>query len=223
MKNSITKKSIIFALLLITPLLISSCLSGESQVTSRVQVGLEMQNFDDTLRTGQDTLTVNNVRLILGASYFLNSNDDSLYFNQSARQVEFGGQQSQNPALLASGAFPEGAYSSITLTIPKAPEQTQAFIDEDFIEDGKRYTIIVQGELNSQPYTFKSERVFEPLFTFQPAIDVPQYNEAFGFLISSDVLGWFSGNSGILDPTNPDNSTQINDNIEQSFTIDAPE
>lgn len=221
MKSAI-KKSIYIALLLITPILISSCLTSETQVTSQVQVGLELRNFNDTLRSGQDTLTIDNVRMILGTSYFINENGDSLFFNQSARQLEYAS-QTTNPLLLASGAFPEGSYSSISLTFPKAPAGFQGAIAPDFYENDKRYTLIVNGTINSESYTFKSERVFEPTFTFQPAIDVPQYNESFGFLVYSDVMSWFSGANGILDPREADNSTAINDNIEQSFAIDAPQ
>lgn len=226
MKNLSIKNSLFCALLCITPLILSSCLSGgENQISSRVQVGLELQSLDDTLRAGQDSILIDNIRLILGESYLLES-EDSLFINrsESPSQIDFD-EQSANPVLLARGAFPEGTYEQIKLTIPKAPTESSGLIrdHEDFVEGDIRYTLIVEGTYNGETFTYKSERVFEPEFPFQPAIEVPEFNQAFAFLITNDVAGWFLSGNGLLDPSNPDNSTEINDNIDQLFTIDIPE
>lgn len=223
MKNLSIKNSLFYAFLCIIPFILSSCLSGENQISSRVQVGLELQSLDDTLRSGQDSILIDNIRLILGKSYFLES-EDTLFINrgENPRQLSFD-QQSANPVLLAGGTFPEGTYEQIKLTIPKAPTETSALIDEDFTNGDIRYTLIVEGTYNGEDFRYRSERVFEPEFALQPAITVPEFNQAFAFLISNDVEGWFLSGNGLLDPGNPDNSTEINDNIEQLFTIEIPE
>lgn len=222
MKKSAIKKSLYGALLIMTPLLLSSCLSGENQISSQVQVGLELQSIDDTVRAGQDSVIFERVRLILGKSYFLQSEGDTLFFNQNAQQVGIT-PQSANPVLLASGTFPPATYNQIKITIPKAPGSSPGVIDAAFVEGDTRYTLIVEGKYNGVAFTYKSERVFEFDRAFQPSITVPEYNESFGFLITNDVAGWFLSGNGLLDPREPSNSTEINDNISQLFSFDIPD
>lgn len=220
MKKMNFKKIILGVFLFITPFVLMSCLSGENRVASQLQVGFEVTSFDDTLSAGQDTMMIETVRFILGDSFLVGGTDnDSLILNRQSRQVTFN-QTSPNPLLLAGGGFPEGTYQQIALTIPKAPESGQ-LIDADFIDGDTRFTLIAEGTYNGSEFKYRSERPFNPNFSINTT--VPEFNQAFTFIISNDVAGWFLSGSGFLDPNDPDNSTEINDNIEQLFTIDIPE
>ena len=83
--------------------------------------------------------------------------------------------------------------------------------------------MIISGNYNGEQFTYKSERDTTLTYPFNPAIEVPEFNQVFGFLITNDTSRWFFGPNGLLDPNDPQNSKEINDNIFQSFQIDLPE
>lgn len=215
------KKNILVAFLFIVPFALMSCLaSGPNQVSSQVQVGFELASFDDTLTAGQDTILFESVRFILGDSFFVGGTDtDSLIINRQPRQIDFE-LNSSNPLAIVGGGFPEGTYQQLAFSIPKAPE-SDPLIDNDFVDGNTRFTLIAEGTYNGFPFTYRSERVFQVSFSLNTT--VPEFNQAFTFILSNDVRGWFLSGSGLLDPRDADNSKEINDNIEQLFTIDIPE
>lgn len=207
--------------LIFISLLISSCLSDTgSQVQSRIQIGLRMDSIGDTVSAGDDILTFKNVQLIHGLSFFVRG-EENLPISQQAQQFQFDGNSTNPQALLPVTIFPEGTYQEFNLQIPRAPEGNALIDPAFFADDGRRFTIVLNGTFNDSTFRYRSERIFEIPFEFDPDVSVPEFNTAFTFIISTDIRGWFStGGQGFLDPRIDNNSTAINNNIGESFRIE---
>jgi hypothetical protein len=207
--------------LIFISLLISSCLSDTgNQAQSRIQIGLRMDSIGDTVSSAGDTLTFENIQLIHGLSFFIRDQDTLLIANQ-VQPFQFDANSTNPQALLSLTIFPEGTYQEFNLQIPRALEGN-ALIDPAFFgEEGRRFTIVLNGTFNDSTFRYRSERIFEFPFQFNPDVSVPEFNAAFTFIISTDIRGWFStGGQGFLDPRIDNNSTAINDNIGESFRIE---
>lgn len=219
MKNH-PARSVFLTLLVALPLLVSSCVSNsETSFPSQVQLGMEVAYLDSTYKLNGDSIRVQEVRFIIGDSFFLTSNDDSVFTTNQTGMVTFD-ENTPNPGGITGRNFPAAVYEGFTLTIPKAPTNNQAIAD-DFVTDGKRYTIIAEGTYNGESFKYKSERAIEPEFTLSPPLQVSETNERYTFLVRTDVRDWFTDNQSqqLYDPGVADNSTAINDNIEGGFSF----
>lgn len=215
------KRSAFLAILLALPAIISSCINGSASTSfpSSVQIGMEVAYIDSIYKIGGDSIKVDKVRFIIGDSYFITSNTDSVFTTNQTGMVTFDA-GTPNPGGIAGRPMPAATYQAFELNIPKAPTDNSS-IDDDFVVDGKRYTIIVEGSFNGDGFTYKSERVIQPSFTLMPPLQVPETNERYTYILSTDLRDWFlnSQTETLYDPRVSDNSTAINDNIEGAFSF----
>lgn len=212
--------SLIYFLPVITAIfLLSGCLgSGSNQYSSvvkfgfRVDAGQNTYNFDSTLVSGNDSLTIQQFRFVIGAdSLVLNDSTYAIPQHKSKWQsVSVPAQQRLNPILL----FPLGAigtYSTFIFTVPKASNKA-AKIDPDFTSNGHHYSMIIDGTYNGQNFTYKSDVPFSRSFFLGP-IDLPKYNATYIVIVAADVTGWFSknpgGSGGFYNPAMANDSTAL--------------
>jgi len=90
--------------------------------------------------------------------------------------------------------------------------------DTEFVDaaTGKTYTVIVQGEYNGSPFTFKSTTAANELVVFQNPVSVTST----GFInvtLLVDPYSWFTVNGQLLNPADLNNSDMINAQIRASF------
>ena len=212
------------SVLIFVAFLLAGCLANNqaSQSPSTVQVNLELSNISaaNTIVAGDDQIIINRVRLLHGASFF-GTGLDSLFLlrNPQRPKVEEFTSQSNNPALLVEGNLIEGTYQLLNIKFPAA-DSTDANIDPGF-RNGGLYSMLIEGSYNGESFTYNSTRSYEKIHNFSPALNVPEFDAAYIFLVSSDVADWFLAEDGgsLLDPANSENSPIIDGNIAASLDI----
>jgi hypothetical protein len=110
-----------------------------------------------------------------------------------------------------------GTYYGAKFEIHKLSEN-EVSPDSEFVDmaTGKTYTVIVQGEYNGSPFTFKSTTSAKELVVFQNPVSVTST----GFInvtLLVDPYSWFTVNGQVLNPADPNNSESINSQIRASF------
>lgn len=217
MQTEIPNQNIFLILAIFLLPFLTSCLpEAGTEQPSDIQIGLQIDGFENTFKAGEDSITVARVRLIHGNSFFVRGGDSLRITGQQA-QFNFDAASTNPQAILSRTPFPEGTYSELTLKVTRANEGNPN-IDSEFYID-KQSSMIIEGTYNGSEFTFKSGKNYTVPFPFQPNVTVPENNESFIFIISTNMSDWFvdEGSQSLLDPGNADNAEAINQNINDSF------
>lgn len=211
----------IYLVALVSVIALSGCLNDNgSQISSDVRFGMQVNDFDSTLVSGNDSLRIERVRFVYGDGAVVINGDTSIVLQSSSDWLQFGVTQSSNNPIPMFRAN-SGTFHSFILSVQKAP-LNNSNIDPDFTED-TRHSMIIEGKFNNTDFTYKMDRAFKTDLPISPAVEVPQYNASYTFLISTNLKDWFTneGQSGFYNPKTADDTTSINDNIEHSFSIES--
>jgi hypothetical protein len=114
--------------------------------------------------------------------------------------------------------LPAGIYDELKFEIHKL-EASETPPDPEF-KDGDnsslRYSVIVKGVYNSNEFVYKSRKSAHQELEFENLLVVGE-NTATNLTIAVDPSSWFYKEGVLLDPTNPSNENDIDNNIEHSF------
>lgn len=114
--------------------------------------------------------------------------------------------------------IPAGIYDELKFEIHKL-EASETPPDPEF-KDGEdssqRYSVIVKGVYNSNPFIYRSRKSAHQELEFENLLVVEE-NTATNLTIIVDPYTWFYKDGVLLDPTNPSNENDIDNNIEHSF------
>lgn len=119
--------------------------------------------------------------------------------------------------VLAEATVPEGLYNKFEMEIEKP--YNNSIEDPDFYSENGNdgYSIVIKGTYNGKAFTYHSEEEFELELNLNPPLEVSA-GASPSVAIDVDPFTWFKDEAGNdLDPTNPANIQQINDNIRKSF------
>ena len=118
----------------------------------------------------------------------------------------------------AVGNIPVGNYNKVKFKIHQI-EASENPPDPEFKKGDNsslRYSVIVKGHYNSQPFVYKSRKPAHQKIEFeQPLVIEP--NTITNLTITVDPSSWFVKDNLILDPTDPANENDIDNNIKDSF------
>ena len=218
-------------LLLLPVILIflSSCLTDNqnTETANRLVITFQLAGINDEMIVQEDTLRIRTLRFLYGETTVNNSNA-SLTINENIIQVTH--QLSNNEVKgLANGTFQSNeVYSNLNFQIQQAvqPEEgsgsnfdVDAFIEGD--TDNQRYSMIIDGSYNGDPFTFKSTRNFNFSFPIEDNSNGTTGNLIYNLPMRAEVSDWFvnSAEGGLLNPGDPNNATAINDQIESSVFL----
>lgn len=119
---------------------------------------------------------------------------------------------------ITAGGIPEGIYEKIEFDIHQADEN-EPISDPEFIEgpgEHQRYSVIVKGKFNGSNYVYKSIKSVEKELTFLNPITIIK-GLRFNVTMTVNPYEWFLSNGNYINPSDPNNSETIDDNIENSF------
>ena len=119
---------------------------------------------------------------------------------------------------IINGTIPSGKYEKIKFKIHK-PEDNEPIPDPEFREGTsgqQRYSVIAKGTFNGVNFVYKSRESINMKLTFQNLINITS-TSAFNVTAIVNPYKWFSFNSNYIDPSNPNNTNIIDDNIKNSF------
>ncbi|MFW6347401.1 MAG: hypothetical protein ACOC2C_02165 [Cyclonatronaceae bacterium] len=122
-----------------------------------------------------------------------------------------------SPLIITEREVPPGLYDEFELEIERPDDSDPPVNDADFNDETGRYSVVVKGLFQDEPFMFRSDEEFEIEMDINPALEVTEAGSDI-LKITIDIDGWFAGNSSeVLDPTNPANKALINQNIARSF------
>lgn len=114
--------------------------------------------------------------------------------------------------------IPAGFYDEIKFKIHKV-EGSEVPPDPEFKEgedESLRYSVIVKGRYNDVPFIYKSRKSAQQKVELDSLLEVVE-NTLTDLTINVDPESWFMDDSTELDPTDPANANQIDNNIKRSF------
>ncbi len=115
----------------------------------------------------------------------------------------------------AIGEIPPGSYDRIKFKIHTL-EDSEIPPDPEFKEDSLRYSVIVKGQFNSVPFIYKSKKPAHQDLKLENPVEVNE-TETANLTITVDPSTWFIINGDVVDPTDPANENDIDNNIKDSF------
>jgi hypothetical protein len=120
---------------------------------------------------------------------------------------------------ISTANVPAGVYDEFEMEIEHDDDTNVN--DSDFNnESGDGYSIVIKGVYNGEDFMYRSEEDFEIELEFNPPFEINDGSPP-SVAINVDPSGWFKDSSGNdLDPTDPANQEQIDENIENSFEVE---
>lgn len=119
----------------------------------------------------------------------------------------------------AVGNVPAGTYDRVRFEVHKCGG-SEIPPDPEFREGNDsslRYSVIVKGTVDSTSFVYKSTKSAHQDIKLETPITVEE-NSSANLTITVDPIGWFfTEGSVLLDPTDPANENDIDNNIAQSF------
>lgn len=113
-----------------------------------------------------------------------------------------------------------GSYDEIEFDVHK-PEDNETPPDPEFkIGDSgdERFSIIVKGTYNGENFVFRSRENMEQEIELSSPLVISEDTESINTTLTVDLSQWFvDANGNLLNPTNPDNQSAIDESIERSF------
>lgn len=163
--------------------------------------------------TGHVTLT--SVKLLVEELELESVADDSMDFEIENQVVEL--PLDGSPYQLSTANIASGLYDEFEMEV-EGLDDDDSVNDPDFTEGSDETSIVIKGTYDGQDFTFKSEEDFEIEFEFNPPIEIDETTNSVDINLMVDISSWFIDDAGNeLDPTDPANREQIDDNIENSF------
>ena len=114
--------------------------------------------------------------------------------------------------------IPEGTYKRIKFEVHKL-EDHEVPPDPEFTEGqsgSERYSIVIKGEFNGNPFVYKSQRTTYQEMEFQTPLTI-ENNSSVNLTIKVNPYSWFFENGEYLNPSDESNRSEIEMNIEHSF------
>jgi len=115
----------------------------------------------------------------------------------------------------AVGNVPPRSYDRIRFRVHTL-EDSETPPDPEFKEGNLRYSVIVKGLYNSVPFVYKSKKSAHQDLKLETPIVVTD-NSTANLTITVDPPDWFYKDNVLMDPNDPANESDINNNIERSF------
>jgi hypothetical protein len=208
-----TKNILNFILLIIFIIFLGGC--GSEDILNQTD------NLDFSVQSKTDTLADNSILLIDTAKILikdiklnpLNNNNDTtnfkvgpfvLYLNFDARVTK-----------VTSGMIPIGSYDKIRFMIHKL-ENNEPVPDPDFADSNGRYSAVVKGRYNGIPFVFKSDKSAHQKLNMLNVLIVRSTGTTNVTLRVQPYI-WFIKNGVYLDPNDPANKSDIENNIKDNI------
>lgn len=193
--------------------------NGPKPVNVNMQIaGATAPKTASSTTISSDHVILSSVKMLVEELELESVADDSSDFEIENQVVEL--PLDGSPYQLSTKNVPSGLYNEFELEVDGIDDDDNVN-DPDFTEGSDETSIVIKGSYNGQDFTFKSEEDFEIEFEFNPPIEIDETTNSVDINLMVDVSIWFIDGSGNeLDPTDPANREQIEDNIENSFEAD---
>jgi hypothetical protein len=121
-----------------------------------------------------------------------------------------------NITTLGSGYIPAGSYDKIKFEVHKL-ESNETVPDPEFRDSlGNNYSVVAKGFFNGNWFVYKSTKSAKQILNFPVVISLSAATVTNVTLLVRPLI-WFIKNNDYMDPTNPANSNDIDNNIKDNI------
>lgn len=226
MKSILTNSNIFFATVL-AAFVATGCSISDSNNNAPKPVSVNMQVATTGTApvapktTSSNHVTLSSVKMLVEELELESVEEDSLDFEIENQVINL--PLDGTPYQLAAANIPPGLYDEFELEI-EGLDDDDVVNDPDFTGGSDEISIVIKGTYNGEDFTFKSEEDFEIEFEFSPPIQIDENTTNVDINLMVDIDSWFVDSSGNeLDPTDPGDREQIEENIKKSFKADKDE
>lgn len=194
--------------------LFNACDTAE---TTNSTVSISFYSNQQLAKVEDDTIVLDTVKILLRDIKIKNqsgNNEPNLKVGPFVVYLDLSGMTTD----FVVQDIPSGSYDRVRFSVHKIDE-SELPPDPEFKEGNDsnlRYSVIVKGKYNSEDFIYKSRKSAHQDLKLETPIEVNE-NEIANLTITVDLLSWFSDGTTLLDPTDPANENDIDNNIKDSF------
>ncbi|MBE2217483.1 MAG: hypothetical protein IAE90_04715 [Ignavibacteria bacterium] len=170
---------------------------------------------DDSVGDAQNYLILDTVKILIKdiKINYANTSDDSTDFKVGPFVLFLN--LTSNVNVISTGIVPAGNYKKIKFEIHKL-QDAEVIPDPEFADANGRYSVIVKGKYFGNYFVYKSTKSAHQILNFPSDIGVAADRSTNVTLLVKPYI-WFIKNGAYLDPFNPDNSNDIDNNIKDNI------
>jgi len=120
-----------------------------------------------------------------------------------------------NVNIVSTAYIPPGTYDKVKFEIHKLAD-TETPPDRDFVDVNDRYSVVVKGRYNGISFLFKSNKSAHQKLTFPGNLQVSASGKS-NITLQVRPYIWFIKNGLYLDPMDPVNESDIDNNIKDNI------
>lgn len=168
----------------------------------------------DSVGDSQNILILDTVKILIKDIKLnvSNNNQDSTNFKVGPFVLFLNLSSSVNE--ICADIIPDGLYDKIKFEIHKL-NNNEAVPDPEFADANGRYSVIVKGWYLGNYFVYKSSKSAHQILTFPSTVQTTTSHSSNITLIVKPYL-WFIENNIYLDPRDPSNSNDIDNNIKDN-------
>jgi len=120
-----------------------------------------------------------------------------------------------NVNIISTSYIPVGSYDKVRFMIHKLGNN-ETPPDPEFVDANGRYSVIVKGTYSGVPFIYKSTKSAHQKLTFPNMLQVSASGKSNITLLVKPYI-WFIENNTYLDPSDPSNANDIDNNIKDNI------
>ncbi len=191
---------------------------GDNNVTTTQTDNLDMSvmGSSDTTADNIGILVLDTVKVLIKDIKLnvANANQDSTNFKVGPYILYLNMTTGVN--VITTAMIPAGTYDKVKFDIHKL-EDSETISDPDFIDINGRYSIVVKGRYNGVSFVFKSNKSAHQKITFPGHLQVSETGRANITLRIKPYLWFISSTNIYIDPMDPANLNDIENNIKDNI------
>jgi hypothetical protein len=169
----------------------------------------------DSVGDAQDYFILDTVKILIKdiKVHYANTSNDSANFKVGPFVLFLN--LTSNVNFIATGLVPAGNYRKIKFEVHKL-EDAEAIPDPEFADSNGRYSVIVKGWYMGNYFVYKSSKSAHQILNFPADIGIASDRSTNVTLLVKPYI-WFIKDGVYLDPLNPVNSNDIDNNIKDNI------
>lgn len=202
-----------YAATVISFLIVIGC--SDDQSTNPSIENAELSTYGTReITDGGDTLLLDTVKILIkNIKLNVSQSSDSGNFKTGPFVIflNFSG----TVTLMTSAQIPQGSYDKIKFEIHK-PEANETPPDPEFLSGSERYSVIVKGFFNGSYFVYRSSKSAHQILNYPSNVSYVSDTKT-NVTIKAEPYKWFYKNGILLDPNNPSNANDIDNNIKDNI------
>jgi hypothetical protein len=207
-------RAIIFALV-ISSAVFYGCNESSVTPTQNDNLTFSATSSTDSAGDSQGFLILDTVKILIKEIKLnvANNNADSTNFKTGPFVLFLNLTSSVNE--ISTGFIPDGAYDKVKFEVHKL-NNNESVPDPEFSDANGRYSVIVKGRYLGQYFVYRSGKSAHQTLNLPVSISVNS-NSPTNITLMARPYIWFIKNGAYLDPRDPSNSNDIDNNIKANI------